>query len=145
MLPSHLFQTLLEVEWIAPSSEVPTVKKANRWLVKEFGARKLYTVSNSHLTRGPFDDPEGLLRVIMNLNRYRMFNIINNRACEMFLDSNRALVKQLREEHFDIYFGEQLTLCGTGLSHAIGIPIHFWVRFYLLSSIRISLEPVYPL
>ncbi|KAI6222854.1 Glucuronosyltransferase [Aphelenchoides fujianensis] len=44
-------------------------------------------------------------------------------ACEHIIASNE-LVKKVKDEKFDVYIGEQLDLCGSGLSHALGIPIH---------------------
>ncbi len=96
-------------------------------MVDGFGSQQLYTASNAHLTLSVFNDQRGWRHVFTTINQYRTFNVINNKACGLFLDANQELFRQLREEHYDIYFGEQLTLCGSGLSHHLGIPIHFWI------------------
>lgn len=47
-----------------------------------------------------------------------------------FIDVNGALLDQLRSEKFDLFIGEQLNFCGSGLSRVIGIPVHvLLVRF----------------
>ncbi|CAD5232412.1 unnamed protein product [Bursaphelenchus xylophilus] len=47
-------------------------------------------------------------------------------ACDHLLNSSEILDK-LREGKYDVFIGEQLDLCGTGLSHQAGIPIHVWL------------------
>uniref|UniRef100_A0A914EL31 glucuronosyltransferase n=1 Tax=Acrobeloides nanus TaxID=290746 RepID=A0A914EL31_9BILA len=49
-----------------------------------------------------------------------------NNLCEQLLKKT-DVIDGLKSENFDIYFGEQLSLCGTGLSHVLGIKIHLWV------------------
>ncbi|RCN35522.1 glycosyltransferase family 28 protein [Ancylostoma caninum] len=49
-----------------------------------------------------------------------------NELCEDLINRDN-IMDQLRAEHFDGYFGEQINLCGNGMAHALGIKSHFWV------------------
>ncbi|KIH51845.1 hypothetical protein ANCDUO_18062, partial [Ancylostoma duodenale] len=49
-----------------------------------------------------------------------------NELCEDLINRDNVM-EQLRAEHFEGYFGEQINLCGNGLAHALGIKSHFWV------------------
>ncbi|KAI6243092.1 Glucuronosyltransferase [Aphelenchoides fujianensis] len=44
-------------------------------------------------------------------------------ACEHLLQS-KELLDEIRAEKFDVFIGEQLDSCGSGLSRAVGIPVH---------------------
>lgn len=39
----------------------------------------------------------------------------------------KDVIEQLRAEKFDVYMGEQLTLCGSLYSHLLGIKTHVWI------------------
>ncbi|KAI6199343.1 Glucuronosyltransferase [Aphelenchoides besseyi] len=56
---------------------------------------------------------------------YRMLNWQNrlNDACEHVILA-KDLLDKIKKEKFDVYIGEQLDLCGSGLSKALDIPIH---------------------
>ncbi|KAI6212978.1 Glucuronosyltransferase [Aphelenchoides besseyi] len=56
---------------------------------------------------------------------YQMLNWQNrlNEACEHVI-LTKDLLEKIKNEKFDVYIGEQLDLCGSGLSKALDIPIH---------------------
>ncbi|KAH7708620.1 Protein UGT-49 [Aphelenchoides avenae] len=56
----------------------------------------------------------------------KRFGITLVDACEAFLERTDVL-ERLKAEKFDVFIGEQLTLCGTGMSHLLGIKTHVWV------------------
>ncbi|KAH7714674.1 CRE-UGT-49 protein, partial [Aphelenchoides avenae] len=39
----------------------------------------------------------------------------------------KDVLDQLKAEKFDVFIGKHLTLCGTGLSHVLGIKTHIWL------------------
>ncbi|CAI5452742.1 unnamed protein product [Caenorhabditis angaria] len=51
-----------------------------------------------------------------------------NGVCEEFI-KNTEIFEELRSEHFDAYFGEQINMCGFGYAQALGIK-----RKFLISS-----------
>uniref|UniRef100_A0A1I7YIZ7 glucuronosyltransferase n=1 Tax=Steinernema glaseri TaxID=37863 RepID=A0A1I7YIZ7_9BILA len=61
--------------------------------------------------------------------RYQTFKkfpeAVTRRCEEMLLKAD--VIEKLRSYKFDLYFGEQLNLCGSALSHVLGIKTHFWI------------------
>ncbi|KAK0397909.1 hypothetical protein QR680_002330 [Steinernema hermaphroditum] len=62
-------------------------------------------------------------------NRYQTFKkfpeAVTRRCEEMLL--KKDVMDKLRSYNFDIYFGEQLNLCGSALSHVLQIKTHLWI------------------
>ncbi|KAI1698880.1 UDP-glucoronosyl and UDP-glucosyl transferase domain-containing protein [Ditylenchus destructor] len=59
-----------------------------------------------------------------------------------------GMIEKLRAEKFDVYIGEQLTYCGSALSHLAGIPIHILVsscpmQEHIATAIGLPLESSY--
>ncbi|KAI6221495.1 Glucuronosyltransferase [Aphelenchoides fujianensis] len=68
-------------------------------------------------------------------------------ACEYLLNNTR-MIERMRAEKFDVFIGEQLTMCGSGISHLAGIPIHLWlsscpIGAHVASLIGLPLEAGY--
>ncbi|MFH4979014.1 hypothetical protein AB6A40_005723 [Gnathostoma spinigerum] len=54
-------------------------------------------------------------------------------ACNDLLNHTDVL-QQLKDEHFDMYIGEQLSSCGTGLAKLLNIKTHVWLSSCALMS-----------
>ncbi|KAI6170251.1 UDP-glucuronosyl UDP-glucosyltransferase domain containing protein [Aphelenchoides besseyi] len=68
-------------------------------------------------------------------------------ACEHLLN-NTEMIEKMAKEKFDVFIGEQLTMCGSGISHLAKIPIHIWlsscpIGVHIASLIGLPLESSY--
>ena len=58
-----------------------------------------------------------------------------------FVDQEGELLEQLKTEKFDLFIGEQINFCGSGLSHLLGIPVHvLLVRCVAIRQKRIRIK-----
>ena len=57
------------------------------------------------------------------------------------MDQKGELLEQLKAEKFDLFIGEQINFCGSGLSHLLGIPVHvLLVRCVAIKQKRIRIK-----
>ncbi|KAI6185020.1 UDP-glucuronosyl UDP-glucosyltransferase domain containing protein [Aphelenchoides bicaudatus] len=48
------------------------------------------------------------------------------KACDCLLN-NTNFIEKMKTQKFDVFIGEQLTMCGSGISHLAGIKVHIWL------------------
>ncbi|EYC40970.1 hypothetical protein Y032_0587g341 [Ancylostoma ceylanicum] len=111
---------LFEPDFLNISHAVNPVKFARRWQLSGFSSvfsDIIQGISGAAFKEvSSYEGQKGLLEY------ERAFNEL----CEDLINRDNVM-EQLRAEHFDAYFGEQINLCGNGLAHALGIKSHFWV------------------
>ncbi|KAI1698516.1 UDP-glucoronosyl and UDP-glucosyl transferase domain-containing protein [Ditylenchus destructor] len=99
------------------------------------------------------DDGSALVHMSFNNSIWRRFSLERyfldslNNACEKLLGT-LGLIEKLKAEKFDVYIGEQLTYCGSALSHLSGIPVHILVsscpiQEHVATAIGLPLESSY--
>ena len=55
---------------------------------------------------------------------------VADRMCRSLIDDEEVM-KRLKREQFDAIFADQITFCGHGLGHALGINITFLISRYI--------------
>lgn len=109
-------------------------KKCRRWPVTGLN-NILFKSTQSEMSGNVFRKSSIFSKIF---NTERDHDEYNN-LCEEIV-TNKALIEKLKAEKFDAYFGEQVHLCGMGLSHLLGIKHKFWVSSCTMSlSMRNSL------
>ncbi|KAF7635585.1 hypothetical protein Mgra_00004973 [Meloidogyne graminicola] len=116
--------TILEVEYFEPLSEFEGSNAK--------GVKKISVKSNLNKAREKIEERLNYVyfneattwSIIRDYENDNHFQRTANEFCEVFLDTQKHLVKQLESENFDLFIGEQINFCGTGLSYLFKIPIH---------------------
>ncbi|CAO4379939.1 unnamed protein product [Caenorhabditis nigoni] len=111
-------------------------KKCRRWPVTGLNNERYKSIQNE-MSANVFQE-SSLWSKIFNQERDPHEDEYTN-LCEEIV-TNKELIEKLKAEKFDAYFGEQINLCGMGLSHILGIKHRFWVASCTMSvSMRHSL------
>ncbi|CAD6193418.1 unnamed protein product [Caenorhabditis auriculariae] len=112
---------ILEPDFLGIVEGSKTVKRARRWPVHGLDTAAFIEVHQAH-SPSLFNENywwDGLF----NSDDYQ--DAYTALCEEMILRTD--LMKALQAENFDAYFGEQINLCGMGLSEILGIRQRFWV------------------
>uniref|UniRef100_A0A1I7Y9P5 UDP-glucuronosyltransferase n=1 Tax=Steinernema glaseri TaxID=37863 RepID=A0A1I7Y9P5_9BILA len=112
--------TLFEPEFLPIASTVKSAKHATRYTVGGFSDEFLKSLKGLSMDGFEKSYPWTTFK------KYSKFQEVFANACEELLDM-AAVIDKLNSSKFDIFFGEQLNLCGTALSHVLGIKTHLWV------------------
>ncbi|TMS37491.1 hypothetical protein L596_004411 [Steinernema carpocapsae] len=109
---------LFEPEVMPIAAQVNSAQYATRYTVGGFGDAFLRIVKQLSSF-----EKSNTWQMIQKYNKFQEAFV---ESCEEMLNMKEVLEK-LKSFNFDIYFGEQLNLCGTGLAHALKIKTHIWV------------------
>ncbi|KAH7720955.1 UGT-49 protein [Aphelenchoides avenae] len=120
--------TLLEVEYGISPDAIETAKHARR--LKVYGPFQP-TQDTSQFMQAivdyAFSKQNLFAKVIASyMLPAHHFGPVLAASCEGFIQ-RKDVIEQLRAEKFDVYMGEQLTLCGSLYSHLLGIKTHVWI------------------
>ncbi|KAK0397894.1 hypothetical protein QR680_002324 [Steinernema hermaphroditum] len=111
---------LFEPEFLPIASHVKSAQHATRYTVGGFSDAFMKSIKG--LSTAGFEKSNPLVTI----QKYSKFQELFVDACEELLEKD-DVIEKLRSYKFDIYFGEQLNLCGTGIAHALRIKTHMWV------------------
>ncbi|KAH7702339.1 Protein UGT-49, partial [Aphelenchoides avenae] len=119
--------TLLEVEYENSPDSIVSAHHAHRVAVYgPFMSKDRHQQTMGRFSQIAFDEPNFLVRLYFHYKMLPAWRKRLSEACDAFIQ-RKDVLEQLRAENFDVFIGEQLTLCGTGLSHVLGIKTHIWM------------------
>ncbi|KAK0398888.1 hypothetical protein QR680_002797 [Steinernema hermaphroditum] len=111
---------LVEPEYLPLASTMETAKYAERMIIQNFSGAYLHGISQ--FSTKAFEE----VHMLSSIEKLSVFHDVCTVSCQEFLDKT-DVIEKLRSFKFDMYFGEQITLCGTALAHHLGIKTHMWV------------------
>ncbi|CAI2355599.1 unnamed protein product [Caenorhabditis sp. 36 PRJEB53466] len=126
--------TVLELDFLQISGTTKSVKVAKKRIIGKFKHAEKFKEALTGFSKNAMDEPS----FTENLKAHWAYQQAYNDLCAEFLEKD-DIFYELKNEHFDGFFAEQINTCGFGYAHALGIE-----RRFLIASCPFS-GPVYEL